>query len=200
MHINAVRDTPNDHAQTPTQHRWSVAEYYRMAETGLLGDKDRVELIEGELIDMAPIGSRHAYQVDRLVELIYAARRGDVQPFLLRCQSPVRLSAWSEPQPDVALLKPRSYAAEHPGPDDVLLVVEVADSSLQYDRDVKLALYARHGIAEVWLIDLQQNRLTQYRDPTPQGYRRSCMAAASDVVEPSELPGLAVSVSALFRE
>ncbi|MBS0510202.1 MAG: Uma2 family endonuclease [Proteobacteria bacterium] len=198
MQINAVRDTPTDPAQVPTLHRWSVADFYRMAETGLIRERDRMELIEGELIDMAPIGSRHAYQVDRLVELIYAARAQCMLPFMLRCQGPVRLSTWSEPLPDIALIRPGNYSTAHPGPNDVLLIIEVADSTLKYDRDVKLALYARHDIPEVWLIDLQQDLLTQYRDPTPQGYRRSCVAAASDVVEPAALPGLCVKLSELF--
>lgn len=194
MQINAVRDTPDDPSQAPTQHRWSVADFYRMAEAGLISEGDRMELIEGELIDMAPIGSRHAFTVTLIAGMFRTAD----DRCLVSVQNPVRLSAWSEPQPDIALLKPRNYSTAHPGPDDVLLIVEVSDSTLKYDRDVKLTLYARHGIPEVWLIDLQQNRLTQYRDPTPQGYRRSCMAAATDVVEPAELPGLAVRVSEVF--
>jgi Uma2 family endonuclease len=200
MQIPAVRDAPKDPSQAPGQHRWSVTDYYRMAEAGLLGEHDRVELIEGELIDMAPIGSRHAYYVDRLVELIYASRKGSEDSFMLRCQSPVRLSPWSEPRPDIALLRPRSYADAHPGPEDVLLIIEVADSSLQYDREVKLALYARHGIAEVWLVDLRQNLVTMYREPTPQGYRRTGQPAATERIEPAALAGLSLDVAAVFAE
>ncbi|HRQ59651.1 MAG TPA: Uma2 family endonuclease [Azoarcus taiwanensis] len=126
MQILAVRDAPENPLLQPTHHRWSVTDYYRMAASGVLTERDRVELIEGELIDMAPIGSRHAFLVDRLVELFYSARPSGASPFVLRCQSPVRLSGWSEPRPDIALLRPGNYADAHPGPDDVLLIVEVA--------------------------------------------------------------------------
>ena len=119
---------------------------------------------------------------------------------LVSVQNRVRLSAWSETHPDIALIRPRNYADAHPGPDDVLLIVEVADTSLQYDREVKLALYARHGIPEVWLVDLRQDRITMHREPTPQGYRRSCAAAATDVVETGALPGVALEVAAVFAE
>ena len=116
MQTYAVPDAPQHPSRPPGRHRWSVADYYRMAEAGLLGEQARVELIEGELIDMAPIGSRHAYQVDRLVEMIYAAKARWEASFMLRCQSPVRLSAWSEPQPDIALIRPRNATMPTPIP------------------------------------------------------------------------------------
>lgn len=200
MQILAVRDAADDPLLQPAPHRWSVADYYRMAESGLLSERDRVELIEGELIDRAPIGSRHAFLVDRLVERFFSARPDGEPSFMLRCQSPVRLSAWSEPQPDIALIRPGNYAEAHPGPDDVLLIVEVAESSLQYDRDVKLALYARHGIPEAWLVDAVRNMITLYRDPGPHGYRSMAQPRRDEKIAPERLPELVLELAQLLPE
>ncbi|GIX47745.1 MAG: hypothetical protein KatS3mg131_1956 [Candidatus Tectimicrobiota bacterium] len=141
-------------AVTLPKRRFTVAEYHKLAEAGILSEDERVELIEGEIVAMAPIGSRHAGAVKRLLDQfipLQAARR-----VLLSVQDPIRLGEHSEPQPDVALLRPRPdfYAAEHPGPEEVLLVVEVAETSAEYDREVKVPLYARFGVPEVWLVDL----------------------------------------------
>ncbi len=153
----------------PRIHRYSVHDYYRMAETGILPRNARVELIEGEILDMTPIGSRHASWVDRLAKHLHDAC-GDRA--IIRVQNPVRLSDLSEPEPDIALLKPRVdyYAEHHPGPQDVLLIVEVADSSLDYDLDVKLPLYARYGIPEVWLVDTNKPGITRYSQPAEGAY------------------------------
>jgi Uma2 family endonuclease len=123
---------------------FTVEEYHRMAEAGILSEDDRVELIEGELVTMSPIGSRHAACVARLTALLFpVGGRG-----ILWVQNPIRLGARSEPQPDVALLRyrPDFYASAHPGPEDVLLVVEVAETSADADRSLKIPLYARYGI------------------------------------------------------
>ena len=124
-----------------------------MGQAGILGEDDRLELLEGEIVEMAPIGSRHQSVVDRLTRL-FSNRVGDAA--VVRVQGPVRLGDDSEPQPDLLLLRRRAdfYATAHPGPEDVLLLVEVPDTSTEYDREVKLPLYARHGIAEVWLVGL----------------------------------------------
>jgi Uma2 family endonuclease len=196
MHISAVRDAPTDPLLQPTHHRWSVADYYRMAESGVLTERDRVELIEGELIDMAPIGSRHAYAVTHIAALF----RAPAGQFLVSVQNPVRLSGWSEPQPDIALLRPGNYADAHPGPDDVLLIVEVAESSLQYDRDVKLALYARYGIPEAWLVDVVRNTITLYRDPAPHGYRSMAEPRRDETIAPQQLPELVLEVARLLPD
>jgi Uma2 family endonuclease len=141
-----------------------------MAAAGILPRDARVELIDGDLIDMAPIGSRHAGVVRRIARLLERAV-GDAA--IVSVQMPIALDESSEPQPDIALLEPRSdfYTPAHPTPKDVMLIVEVADSSLPYDRDVKLALYARHHILEVWLVDLKHDEITRYRNPHPDGYR-----------------------------
>jgi Uma2 family endonuclease len=149
---------------------FTVHEYYQMAQAGILTEDDRVELIEGEIVQMAAIGSCHAACVDRLNQLFSARVAGRA---IVRVQNPVRLSDYSEPQPDLALLRPRAdfYAAAHPGPLDVLLLVEVADTSAGIDRAAKMPLYARAGIPEAWLVDLPANRVEAHCQPTPQGYQ-----------------------------
>jgi Uma2 family endonuclease len=144
------------------RHRISVDEYHKMADAGVLSHEERVELIEGEIVDMAPIGSQHAYVVNQLARLFTLAAGEDG---LVSTQNPIRLNDRCEPQPDLALLKPGDYMARLPGPADVLLIVEVASSSVDYDRGVKLDLYARHGIPEVWLLDLTGNELLVCRNP-----------------------------------
>ena len=150
------------------RHLFTVSEYHRMAEAGIFSEDDRVELIEGELVEMTPIGSRHAACVKRLNRLL-SQQVG--QRALVSVQDPIRLGERSEPQPDLALLRPRAdfYAPAHPGVEDALLIVEVAEASVDYDRAVKLLLYARSGIPEVWLVDLAGEAVEVYRRPTPQG-------------------------------
>lgn len=153
----------------PRRHRYTRAEYYRMAEAGIFGEDDRVELIEGEIIDMAPTGSQHAGTLKFLARTL---QRIAADRAIVSVQDPLHLDEFSEPEPDLALLQPRDdfYRAAHPQPQDVLLVIEVAESSLAYDRDVKLPLYARHGIPEAWLVDLDGRRLERYAQPQADGY------------------------------
>jgi Uma2 family endonuclease len=143
---------------------FTIDEYYRMAEAGILGEKDRVELINGEVLEMSPIGSRHMAYVDRTCAAFMSLLRGKA---IVSAASGVELSMYSILQPDIVLLKPRDdyYAAQRRRPADILLVVEVADSSLVYDREVKAALYAIAGIPEFWIEDLQHNALLVYREP-----------------------------------
>ena len=151
--------------------RWTREEYHRMAEAGILGEDDRVELLDGEIVAMTPIGGRHAACVNRLIRL-FTQRLSD--RVVVAVQNPVGLGDYSEPQPDAAILRPRSdFYEEHPGPDDTLLVVEVADTSAGSDRAVKVPLYAREGIAEVWLVDLGARRIERYWNPSAQGYQDS---------------------------
>lgn len=173
-------------------HRWSTEEYHQMASAGLLDETDRVELIEGELVDMAPIGSKHAFNVDRFARAIQLAVG---KAFFVRVQNPILLGEHSEPQPDIAVVKDKNYAKSHPGAEDVLLVVEVSDTTLDYDRDVKLSLYARHGIPEVWLLDVNANELTIYREPVEGQYRLIRKPTASEVVSPMHVPGVAITLA-----
>ena len=151
-------------------HRLSVDDYERMGQANILGEDDRVELIDGEIIDMPPIGSPHGGAVKRIANRL--ARAFGETEAILAVQAPLRLSDFSEPQPDIALLRPRDdfYAKSHPRPEDVLLIIEVAETSLRYDRDKKLPLYARADIPECWLVDLAGQALWIYRNPGPQGY------------------------------
>jgi Uma2 family endonuclease len=180
-----------------SRHRFDVDAYHRMAEAGILGPKERVELIEGEIVDMAPIGSAHGGTVVGFTELVArAVAEGHV---LVSVQGPLRLDRHNEPQPDLMLLRPRAdrYRRSHPNAADVLLLVEVADTSLAYDRGPKLALYARHGVLEVWLVDLPGCAVEICREPGPAGYaerRRVTEGAAT----PTLVPGLALDIASLL--
>ncbi len=143
---------------------FNVTEYHKMAEAGILTERDRVELIAGEIVSMSPIGYRHAAIVKRLNDLL-GSRFGE--RVIRGIQDPIILDNQSEPQPDVVLLRPRDdyYATGHPQPEDIYLLIEVAETSISYDRDVKIPLYACAGIQEVWLINLGDNCLEVYRSP-----------------------------------
>jgi len=150
--------------------KFTVYDFHRMGEAGIFSEKDRVELLEGEIIEMTPIGSRHAACVSRLNSIL-TSQLGPTA--IVSVQNPIRLNDESEPQPDIALLKPRPdfYAEAHPKPDDILLVIEVADTSVDLDRGTKLPLYAKAGISEVWIVDLSERKVETYRQPSAQGYQ-----------------------------
>lgn len=147
----------------PRRHSLSVDDYYRMAEVGILAPDARVELIEGEIIDMVPIGCTHASIVDYLTRILVLAV-GDSA--IVRTQNPVRLDNYSEPEPDFAILKPRqdSYRKSHPSADDVFLLIEVSDSTLRYDKNIKMPLYAKHGVPTLWIINVAAQRLHIYNE------------------------------------
>jgi Uma2 family endonuclease len=161
-------------------HRLSVGDYYRMAEAGILAPDARVELIEGEVLDMAPIGTRRNGCVNFLSNTLVAALH---ERAIVQTQGPIRLDEYSEPQPDLALLRPRPdfYGSAHPTPADVLLVSEVADTTLAFDRDVKVPIYARFGIPEVWLVDIEAMCCIAIANPPPAPMRawtaRRCRAS-----------------------
>ncbi len=172
---------------------FTVKEYHLMSEAGVFSEDDRVELIEGEIIQMAAIGTRHASCVNRL------ARRFSLIPedfATFAIQNPIQLTERTEPQPDVVLLEPRAdyYATAHPIPSEVLLLVEVSDSTIDFDRDVKVPNYARSGIPEVWLWDLEANCLEVYREPTANGYTSIQRFERGEIVSPLAFPDFQVSV------
>jgi len=173
---------------------FSTDEFHRMVGAGILAEDDRVELIEGEIVRISPIGSRHAACVDRLTAL-FTRRLG--RRAIVRVQSPVVLGRRSEPQPDLAILKPRGdyYADKHPGASDVLLIVEVIESSGEFDRASKVPLYARAGILEVWLVDLPGEAIETYRQPTLRSYRAKVHVVRSRRVSPAAFPRMALRVS-----
>jgi Uma2 family endonuclease len=176
---------------------FTVAEYHKMAEAGILSEDDRVELLEGEIVAMSPIGSRHAGLVNRLNRL-FSQRAGD--QVVVSVQNPVRLGGYSEPQPDLALLRPRAdfYTSSHPGPEDVLLAVEVAETSAAVDREVKVPLYARFGVPEVWLVDLAGDQVEVFREPSAEGYREVRVLRRGESLAPAFLPDLLVPVDAVL--
>jgi len=180
-----------------TRRLFTVEEYYRMVEAGVFSEDDRVELLEGEIYEMAAIGSRHAAVVDRLNQIFSPA--GGKQ-YIVRVQSPVRLSRLSEPQPDLAILRhrPDFYAGAHPTSADVLLIVEVADTTAETDRSVKVPLCARSGIPEVWLIDLAGERVEVYRSPSPHGYLTQTRVAGDQMVSPLALPDVVIPVEQIL--
>lgn len=179
------------------KHRISVHAYHRMGEAGILAPEARVELIEGEIIDMAPIGSRHASVVNRLTRIIVPAVG---ERAIVQVQGPVRLSELSEPEPDIALLKPRAdyYRDALPGAADVLLLIEVADSTQRYDRRIKVPLYARHGVPEVWVIDLENALVHFHRRPGGGAYADISATERPAVTPIAALPGVAIDLTGLL--
>ncbi len=152
------------------RRKFTIEQYHKMVESGILTEDDRVELIRGEIIDMSPIGTKHAACVKRLNKLLSQKLRDRV---LIAIQDPVELNDNSEPQPDVALLKPRDdfYATAHPQPQDIFLLIEVSDSTVVYDREVKIPLYAEANIIEVWLVNINEQIVEVYQQPTAAGYQ-----------------------------
>jgi len=176
------------------RHRLTVSDYYRMAEVGILKPDARVELIEGEIIDMAPMGSRHAYVVAELTRRMIAAVGFHAE---VRCQLPMRLDDYSEPEPDIAVVKARGqhYASVHPSREDVLLLIEVSDSSIAFDRSVKLPLYARHDIPEVWTADLSANQMYAHSDPRDGFYQKTKALKISTPQPVLLLPDMTIDLS-----
>ena len=174
------------------KRRFSVHEYHQMAEASILSEDDRVELIEGEILTMSPIGSRHAACVGRLNRLLNRLSGVDA---LVRVQDPIRLDSYSEPEPDVTLVKPRDdfYSREHPGSGDVLLLIEVADTSVERDLDVKLPLYARASIPETWLVNLPAETIEVHSRPDSGEYRETVRVKRGETVASRTIPGLEVA-------
>lgn len=174
------------------RRHFNTAEYYRMAAAGVLKEDDRVELIEGEIVEMNPIGSRHAACVGRLTEVLGRLAGGEA---IVWVQNPVQINDYSEPLPDVALLKRRDdfYAQANPQPADVLLIIEVADSSVEYDRDIKIPLYAGASITEVWLVNLPQEIIEVYTQPVGDTYREIRMVKRGESLAVKSIPSLTLN-------
>jgi Uma2 family endonuclease len=181
-----------------TRHRFNVREYYRMAETGVLKPDARVELLDGEIIDMSPIGPFHGGVVTYLNEIFTATRQGR---WVTAVQNPMHLGDDSEPQPDLLLLKPSPdfYRKRHPQPEDVYLLIEVADTSLATDRGDKLPAYGRAGIAEVWIVNLIEAAIEVYRGPHFTGYGQRSVLRPGEQATPQAFPDMAVDVAELLQ-
>ena len=177
-------------------HRFTREDYHAIAKAGILGEDDRVELIAGEIITQMPIGTAHAGAVKRLNQILGGLSRGRC---VVSVQDPIALDLINEPQPDLALLRPRPdyYADAHPGPDDVLLIIEVADTSLAFDREEKIPLYAAAGIREVWLVDLVDKSLSVFRAPAQGVYTEGTRHRSGARITIPGLPDALLAVSDL---
>ena len=184
-------------AYTPQTRKFTVAEYYLMAEVGILKPEERVELIQGEIIVMLPIGPLHAGSLIISSSLFSEYARGRL---FVRTQNPIHLDDGSEPEPDVALLRLRDdrYTTAHPTPADVLLIIEIADSTLAYDREVKAHIYGRAGIPETWVKNLPEDCIERFTEPGPEGYARHTIHCRGETLTPVSLPDLALAVDDLL--
>ena len=180
-----------------TPYRFTIDQYQRMGETGILHEDDPVELIDGVIVQMCPIGLKHIASVDRCTRQ-FTQRIGDRA--IVRVQSPFRLLPRSEPEPDILILRDRPdfYAGVAAGPEDILLVVEVADSSLDYDRRVKLPRYAAGGIPEAWIVNLVDDCVEVERNPSQGQYREHLLLRRGELLRPQALPDVVIPVEALL--
>ena len=182
----------------PLKRLFTRDEYYAMAEAGILKPEDRVELIEGEIYRMSPIGDRHALCVTLLSDAFSVlSAQGRVS---LSSQNPIHLSDFSEPQPDLAILLRRRSGSDpgHPTPSMIYLLIEVADTSLENDRRSKMPLYARYSIPEAWLVDLTRNVLEVHREPARDGYRNVQRLRSGDRIAPLAFPDFEIDVASIL--
>lgn len=175
-----------------------VATYHRMGEVGILAQGERTELINARIMTMVPIGSEPADWVDRLARFFIKTLPENIT---VRIQNPIHLDEYNEPQPDIALLRPREqpYHEAHPRAEDVWLIIEVAGTSLNYDRQVKVPLYARHGIVEVWLLDIRGNCLEIYQDPHEDNYRLMLKPRRHERIAPMKLAAIEIDLSSFMK-
>ena len=179
------------------KRRFTIADYERMGETGILSEDERVELIEGELLVMSPIGLPHLACVDRITRVLVLALE---EQAIVRVQGSVVLDSYDAPHPDVALLRPKAdfYLSGHAGPPDILLLIEVADSSLDYDREVKAPLYASKGVVEYWLVDVKGDAITCYTDPSGGRYQTVTRHHRGESIAPKLLPDCLIALDSIL--
>jgi Uma2 family endonuclease len=184
---------------TVTRRRLTADEFERMVETGIIREDERVELVDGELIQMAAQGGPHVTCVMRLTHWFIPRL---VERAIVSIQNAFRLSLHGEPQPDITLLRHREdfYGGVLPRAEDVLLIIEISDTTLRYDRDVKLPRYAAAGIPEVWIVDLQRRRVTTYRDPMSDGYRQVISHTRGAILSPLAFPDLELRWEDIFGQ
>jgi Uma2 family endonuclease len=175
-------------------YRFTVDQYHQMGEAGIFPPDCRVELVDGEIFEMSPIGPWHAGVVSWLTERFVIALTGRA---IVHAQNPTELDTYSEPQPDIMLLKPRAdfYRTAHPTPADAFLLVEVADTSLRHDRVRKLPIYARTGVPEVWIVNRDADAVEVFRTPSRDGYREQFRRGRGEVVSPAAFTDLSLAVS-----
>jgi Uma2 family endonuclease len=182
-----------------SKRRFTADDYCRMAEVGILSPRDRVELVDGEVVTMSPIGPRHGAAVARATRALVTQARDAA---IVRVQSPVRLDFYTQPEPDVVLARPRAdfYATAHPGAADVLLIVEVAEWSIDYDLEVKAPLYARNGVPEYWVVDLNENRVLCHSEPADGAYRKVRTCGRGEPLAPLLLPACVIRSDELILQ
>lgn len=181
--------------QPNKKHLFNVTDYYRMGEIGVLPTTLRTELIAGEILEIPPIGATHADWVDCLVKFWMKSVSDAIR---VRAQNPLRLNEFNEPQPDILLLHERNYRRAHPTPEDVLLLIEVSDSSLRYDRETKVPLYAQNNVVETWIIDIHKQRLEIYRDPQAGEYQHILKSDWHQAVAAQLLPEVEINLAMLM--
>ncbi len=181
----------------PQMYLWTIADYHQMIEAGILGDGDRVELLEGKIVCMSPQRPFHASSVQRSSRLFFKLL-GDLAE--IRVQLPVTLGNKSEPEPDIAVVKfdANEYSLRHPESADIYLLIEVADSTITKDRNQKSRIYAKNQVLEYWILDLQRRQVYIFRQPEGQSYREQFVLSSSDTVSLQEFPDIAIALDALF--
>jgi Uma2 family endonuclease len=179
------------------RRKFTVEQYHKMVESGILSEDDRLELIRGEIIEMSPIGTKHAACLNRLVNLLVQLLGKRI---IAAAQNPVALNNNSEPQPDVALLKPRDdfYETAHPQAQDIFLLIEVSDSTVMYDREEKIPLYAQANIEEVWLVDINEQIVEVYQQPTAAGYQLMQKFSCGQTLSIKAFPDVNITVNEIF--
>ncbi|WP_031435667.1 Uma2 family endonuclease [Methylomarinum vadi] len=179
------------------KHLTDLEEWHKMGESGIFPPDSHLELINGEIVEMSPIGSNHAGHLKRLNRLLNTLLKKEA---IVSIQDPLQLGDFSEPEPDLMLLKPNPdfYCSRHPQAGDVLLLIEVADSSLEYDQTHKLRLYALHNVQEYWLLNLNDSCLEVYRRPRGETYEEKTTLRDGDTINPSLLPDIAIQVAAIL--
>lgn len=191
--VHAAKTQASD---APRKRLFTREEYHAIAEAGIFAPNERVELLKGEIIAMAPPGERHSAGTKRVTHA-FAGLYSDNRRTIVSVQDPVVMSPSSEPEPDLMLLAPRDdfYDFAKPRPQDVLLLIEIADSSLQYDREVKLPYYASLEIPETWIVNLQDDRVEAHTEPSPQGYRATRTYERGDSISPTAFPDVEIAVN-----
>ena len=186
-------------ALTIAKRRFTADEYQRMGEAGILRREDRVELIDGEILAMTPIGSRHVACVNHATRALVRAAGDDA---IVQVQGSVRLNAWSEPEPDLVLLRPQAhfYTSRLPGPADILLIVEIAESSIDYDREVKARVYAEAAVPEYWIADLSTSVIWRYASPSEGAYETIGQSRRGEPIAPRLLPTCVIAADVFLIE
>ena len=177
--------------------RFTVEQYHQMIELGILTDRDRVELLNGEILEIAPVGRRHAACIDRLIELLMVRLASKA---IIRTQHPIRLSHDSELQPDITILRLRneSSTTRHPQLEDIVLVIEVSETTLACDREMKIPIYAQGNIPMVWLVDLNAEVVEVFQEPTAQGYLSQQRSQRGQMLMLPNFSDLAIAVDQIL--